>query len=567
MASGSSTSRHSSSSSHHKHSSHSHHRRTRSKSPHTSRSHKSHDRNDKHKESYRSKRERSPETRSKNEDKKLKVVEEEKEEQFKRVVEAQLQRIEEQPKEEELLEKARLRRMAILQKYKQEPIAPQSPNTQMEEKKKEFLEPKETLEHKSPESEQVSPVISPIASPKHVEDSPALCDIVSLASNSSTSNPDNMFDMFSSSPNLTSFTRGNNSTQEVLSGVSGTEIQTDSEGYIMIRAGEMLQDRYLVGTSCGSGVFSKVLRAKDTLENNKEVVIKVIRDNDFMKRIGSKEVEHLQRITDIDPDGKYCCVRLLSYFKDRDLFCLVFEPMLCNLREFIHKFCGGNGLSIKAVQVFSRKILLGLYLLKRVELVHADLKPDNILVMENKKGVKIGDMGSAIPFSEAQILRTPSLCSGWYRPPEIVLGISAGYDVDMWSLGCTIYEMVTGTGLFTSGSTNNDLLRLQMELLGEIPRRLIKKGVFKAEYFDDQFNFLGHKVDPITGSIYIAPIKITHPTRDLKAELLDQVDSDEEKKQMTLLHDLLQKMLTFDPAKRIKAEDALNHPFFQAQLL
>jgi serine/threonine-protein kinase PRP4 len=483
-------------------------------------------------------------------------------------VEEQLVKIEEQHvenNEEELLERARKRRLAIMQKHQStDSIAsPTTPPPAVQT-------PTQTAEPMRPSD--LTPQESNTSSPRSSPDSPKTpvdASSNSKPSDASTSNKPSdepstdMFDMFSATPVTISPTRG--PSEHPIVAITNTEIQTDKEGYIMIKAGELLGERYLVGATCGSGMFSKVLRAKDTQDNNKEVVVKVIRDNDFMKRVGIKEVEYLQKLREADPEGTYACIQLLNHFKDRDLFCLVFEAQQCNLRELIHKYGSGTGFHLKAVQVYARKVLLALYLLKQLNLIHADLKPDNILVNENKTSVKLSDFGSVLTYNEAQTMRGATLVSGWYRAPEIILGLTPSYDIDMWSAGCSIYEMVTGKIMFAGGVTNNELLKNQMEVLGEIPRKVVKKAMFRNEYFDDQFNFLSLRTDPVTGSHYSQAIKITHPTRDLKSELLEHA-TEEEKKHMNVLHDLLVKMLAFDPTKRLKIEEALQHPFFGLKL-
>ena len=68
---------------------------------------------------------------------------------------------------------------------------------------------------------------------------------------------------------------------------TAAEIESDSQGYALLRPGELLGSRYLINAICGQGMFSRVLRARDNTDNS-EVVIKVIRDNDYMKRVGAK---------------------------------------------------------------------------------------------------------------------------------------------------------------------------------------------------------------------------------------------------------------------------------------
>lgn len=63
--------------------------------------------------------------------------------------------------------------------------------------------------------------------------------------------------------------------------------------------------------------------------------------------------------------------------------------------------------------------------------------------------------------------------------------------------GCTIYELYTGKILF-SGKSNNQMLKCFMDLKGKIPNKVIRKGQFKEQHFDQNCNFLSHEIDKIT---------------------------------------------------------------------
>lgn len=70
-------------------------------------------------------------------------------------------------------------------------------------------------------------------------------------------------------------------------------------------------------------------------------------------------------------------------------------------------------------------------------MVHADIKPNNILVSECMKRIAIADFGSALADGEGYI--TDCLVARYYRPPEIILGNVYSHSIDIWSVGCTLY--------------------------------------------------------------------------------------------------------------------------------
>jgi serine/threonine-protein kinase PRP4 len=117
---------------------------------------------------------------------------------------------------------------------------------------------------------------------------------------------------------------------------------------------------------------------------------------------------------------------------------MVMEPLSMNLREVLKKFGKNVGLHIKAVRSYTQQLLLALKLLKKCGILHADIKPDNILVNDSNLVLKLCDFGSASLITDNEI--TPYLVSRFYRAPEIILGLSYDYGIDMWSAGCTIYE-------------------------------------------------------------------------------------------------------------------------------
>lgn len=171
-----------------------------------------------------------------------------------------------------------------------------------------------------------------------------------------------------------------------------------------------------------------------------------------------------------------------------------------NLREVLKKYGKNVGLHIKAVRSYTQQLFLALKLLKKAGILHADIKPDNILVNESNLILKLCDFGSASHISDNEI--TPYLVSRFYRSPEIILGMTYDYGIDMWSAGCTIFELYTGKILF-SGKSNNQMLKFFMDLKGKIPNKVVRKGQFKDLHFDANCNFLSHEIDKITERVCI----------------------------------------------------------------
>lgn len=154
----------------------------------------------------------------------------------------------------------------------------------------------------------------------------------------------------------------------------------DAEGYYKVFIGEKLDNRYRVYGYTGQGVFSNVIRARDETDSGKEVAIKIIRSNDVMHKTGLKEMECLRKLNETDKEDKFHVLRLFGHFYHKSHLCLVFESLSMNLREVLKKYGKDVGLNIDAIRAYAHQLFLALRLLKKCSILHADIKPDNILV-------------------------------------------------------------------------------------------------------------------------------------------------------------------------------------------
>jgi homeodomain interacting protein kinase len=128
-------------------------------------------------------------------------------------------------------------------------------------------------------------------------------------------------------------------------------------------------------------------------------------------------------------------------------------------------------------------VLTALLKLKQLGLIHADLKPENIMLLDPVRQpyrVKVIDFGSASHVSKA--VCNTYLQSRYYRAPEIILGLPFCEAIDMWSLGCVLAELFLGLPLFPGQNVHNQLVRM-IKVLGRPCERLMTQGQHVHRYF------------------------------------------------------------------------------------
>eukprot|EP00747_Dinoflagellata_sp_TGD_P146308 gnl/TRDRNA2_/TRDRNA2_176681_c0_seq2.p1 gnl/TRDRNA2_/TRDRNA2_176681_c0~~gnl/TRDRNA2_/TRDRNA2_176681_c0_seq2.p1 ORF type:complete len:390 (+),score=-21.24 gnl/TRDRNA2_/TRDRNA2_176681_c0_seq2:48-1217(+) len=347
----------------------------------------------------------------------------------------------------------------------------------------------------------------------------------------------------------------------------------NSEGYYCFTPGEIIKSRYEVLATHGRGVFSTVLRVRDLNQtlwvgSYAETAIKIIRRNEAMSKAAHLERTILNKLALTDPEDKHHIIRLIGHFEYRNHTCLVLEPMDMNLRSCVKKFGKNLGLNLIAVQTYTIQLLKALKHLKNNRIIHADIKPDNILISKSRMKIKICDFGSAM-FSGPNEL-TPYLVSRFYRAPEVILGLPYDSPIDIWSIGCVINELYSGNVLFP-GNSNNEMIQMFIHNKGLFPKRMIHKGTYSHHHFNLRdanlpFISLENKVHESKTPNKNLKLKISKNKKSWllpKTNLYDQKIKNSPTQSNKLL-DLLEKMITIDPEKRLTPAEGLAHPFCNA---
>lgn len=133
-------------------------------------------------------------------------------------------------------------------------------------------------------------------------------------------------------------------------------------------------------------------------------------------------------------------IALRESFLHEGHICMAFEKIGGSLDDALQ----AGPMPIAGVRVLARELLEGLRRLHRCGYSHTDIKPDNILFDPQSGTLRLADLGSA----DDDLKQCSTFGTRGYMAPEAVIGAPLSIAVDMWSVGCTIFEMLTGRTLF-----------------------------------------------------------------------------------------------------------------------
>ena len=209
---------------------------------------------------------------------------------------------------------------------------------------------------------------------------------------------------------------------------------------------------------------------------------------------------------------------------------LVFEYMEHDLCTII---CNRIKYELSHIKFIFNELVLGLEYLHNSGVLHRDIKPSNIL-LNNKGGIKIGDFGLARFFSNVAKKRyTNKVVTVCYRAPELLLGENNySKEIDIWSLGCILLELLTGNIVF-GADNEKDVFLLICKKCGS-PDETNWPNVTSMKYY----------------SSLIPEIKYENRLEKKYYPNIDEVT-----------FDLIKRMLTLNPKQRITIEEIKKHPY------
>uniref|UniRef100_A0A3Q4IDF3 Protein kinase domain-containing protein n=1 Tax=Neolamprologus brichardi TaxID=32507 RepID=A0A3Q4IDF3_NEOBR len=287
---------------------------------------------------------------------------------------------------------------------------------------------------------------------------------------------------------------------------------------------DILGNHYKVEAFLGEGGFGIVAKCRDT-KTNRALAIKV----------NKSRPDILQQL---DPDAPNI-VKWNGFFHDGERVCLNFKLLDQCLWDYIGDR-NNQGLPISKVGPILGQLTNALSHLGSVGIVHADLKPGNIVVVnrhESPVKVRLTDFGLACPASAVN----PSDCVGTvgYSAPEVMLGLPYN---EARSLGLVAVELATGVPLYPV-ENECDYLKFIIETQGQPPDHVLDSGT-------------GY---PSLETLYIKLKRLDDLEQIMKVRRGPEDDQ-------SLFVSLIKEMLALDAHQRITPSEVLRHPFFNPGL-
>lgn len=379
-------------------------------------------------------------------------------------------------------------------------------------------------------------------------------------------------------------------------------------GYHPVEIAEVYSNRYRIVKKLGWGHFSTVWLVEDLSWSNwasvgiqkpKHLAMKVQKSGSAYREAAVDEIQLLKTAASSECEGARYVVRLVDHFRvsgpNGIHYCMVFELLGDNLLSLLRFYASvpplsdvfektEKGIPLPLVKIIVKDVLLGLdYLHRNCNIIHTDLKPENVLLNHpirkishilnpsshpgKTQGLKYSSLFSQYQFKDG-IAKVVDLGNGcWthkhfteyittrqYRSPEAIVEYSYGTPVDIWSLACITFELITGEYLFEPKADDKgrytrdeDHLALMIELLGPAPEVIRRKGKCSPNFFSKN------------GSLRRIP---ELPQWSLQSLLFEKYNIP--KDTASELESFLLPMLQMDPNCRHSAWMCLQHPWLSS---
>jgi dual specificity tyrosine-phosphorylation-regulated kinase 2/3/4 len=253
-----------------------------------------------------------------------------------------------------------------------------------------------------------------------------------------------------------------------LSGVS------DENGNYIFYTYDHILYRYKPIDIIGKGSYGTVLKCVD-YKYKIDCALKIVKSKKQYKNCMQKEINILYRLSEeyIKYKNKgidtHFFTQYLKSFEWRGHGIIAFKLYS---KDLYHARLGK--VKLPALKVIMRDLFGALIFLKQSNVIHCDLKPENIMfINEQTYNVVLGDFGLAKinDLNKPQTDFNVQTC--WYRSPEVAMHIPYSYESDLWSIGVILMELMIDYPIFRA-KTDVDLFYLYLKLLGDNPSSMIQ---------------------------------------------------------------------------------------------
>lgn len=335
----------------------------------------------------------------------------------------------------------------------------------------------------------------------------------------------------------------------------------EGDGHLVYSVGDILQNRYKIVSTLGEGTFGKVVHCCDLKRNDEMVALKIVKKIKRYRVAATLEISVLDQILRFDPNRESLCIRMLDWFDYCGHICISFDLLGLSVFDFLRDNCF-QPYTMEHVRHISYQLCKAVKFLHTHGLTHTDLKPENILFcnsafdvlydsekkMDYRKlrccDIRLIDFGSATFEHEHH---STVVSTRHYRAPEVVLELGWSFPCDVWSIGCIMFEMYSGSTLFQTHDSLEHLAIME-KVLGKIPQAMIKNSR-KVKYFKrGRLNWKEKTPDEQF---------VVKNCKPLKKYMRCAEDDDH------LLFDLIGQMLVYSTDKRMTLVAAVDHEYFE----
>ena len=280
----------------------------------------------------------------------------------------------------------------------------------------------------------------------------------------------------------------------------------------------------------GNGAFGIVYKAKNEETNEIIAIKRVFQD----KRYQNRELEIMKQLN--HPNA----IRLKNYFythgekNENDIYlnCVMDYLPETLSKEIRHNYKNKTQLDFFLVKLYAYQMLKSLEYIHSIGICHRDIKPQNILLNKETNKIEICDFGSAKKLIPGKT-SVAYICSRYYRAPELIFGATQYTNqIDIWSIGCVIAELILGRPLFPGESPSDQLVEI-IKILGTPSKEDIMS--MNPQYKEHKFP-------------------------DIKPTPWEKVFRNRKTPEFFL--DLIDKLLMYNPEKRLSPSQAIQHQFF-----